>query len=801
MLRGQGADAERSQPEIGGDHGARRGHGADRQIAQNGNSARGGAGAGARRLPAVHGARGRAEGGEAQPVSRAGAAVCLRPRDHAAPQRLPRAHRASAGRDPVQRRILHPGDPAGARGGRGGSMVRAAAGDPRKYRSRSGGGARRGVLLVRALDGVGRAGAGRPAADVLRRSRRTARRQIPGGDAGAARRRRGRGGRNRSGGLAARGQPAGLLPAVQLADAHRGQARRCGGIRRGRCRAAPARAAARGDPLRQEGRGAADPGEAGRAADGDRHARIVVRIEDQRQSLAAAVRAAQGGRGDARRRKARRGGGERAGAGGIPGARGRGVFDDGEVGGHARGIAGETGADHGARPEFVAAFGDPATGRCVSRRGGRAQEEPGVRDPLAEPGGLLPAPRLRLSRRRFPHRAGAAHLFVRADLRKPGTGGDRLVDLLGTGGRRAEPQPADRYLPAALGAPVAARQQEAAAHQSGAAARDVAHRVEPRAAAHRHQDGARRSAHQARARWRLQRERTLVPVAARRAQAVLWADQPRGSAGDRDTVGGGAAESAGGGRSAGRDGAADRRPHARSARCNPRRRAGAPSGAAERPAAAFDLRRRGRGRDGARADLRRRAAFGAGAGRMSTAARLAWLLMVVVWVAGAFRNKRTVRGMARTDLIVHVLVLAAAFDLLLAPGLRRGALAYRLVPDSGWIEDVGGLLQIAGIAFAIWARLHIGRNWSGTVTLKEGHALVRSGPYAWVRHPIYSGLVLAAFGLALEHGELGGTLGFLLLTVEWKRKSMLEERLMIEQLGEEYKQYRRKVKGLVPGIW
>ncbi len=186
---------------------------------------------------------------------------------------------------------------------------------------------------------------------------------------------------------------------------------------------------------------------------------------------------------------------------------------------------------------------------------------------------------------------------------------------------------------------------------------------------------------------------------------------------------------------------------------------------------------------------------------MNAAARLAWLLMVAVWVAGAFRNKRTVRGMARTDLIVHVLVLAAAFDLLLAPGLRRGALGYRLVPDRGWVEDLGDLLQIAGLAFAIWARLHIGRNWSGTVTLKEGHALVRSGPYAWVRHPIYSGLLLAALGLALEHGELGAALGFLLLTVEWKRKSMLEERLMLEQFGEEYKQYRREVKGLVPGIW
>jgi hypothetical protein len=106
---------------------------------------------------------------------------------------------------------------------------------------------------------------------------------------------------------------------------------------------------------------------------------------------------------------------------------------------------------------------------------------------------------------------------------------------------------------------------------------------------------------------------------------------------------------------------------------------------------------------------------------MSAAADLAWLLVVAIWVVGAFRNKRTVRGMPPLKLIVHMLVLAAAFDLLFAPGLRRGALAYRVLPDRGWIEDLGGVLQIAGLAFCIWARLHIGRNWSGTVTLGRAH--------------------------------------------------------------------------------
>jgi len=186
---------------------------------------------------------------------------------------------------------------------------------------------------------------------------------------------------------------------------------------------------------------------------------------------------------------------------------------------------------------------------------------------------------------------------------------------------------------------------------------------------------------------------------------------------------------------------------------------------------------------------------------MSTLANIAWLAYLAVWGVLAFGNKRTARGMPKVDLIVHVMVLGAAFDLLFAPALRRGVLAWRVLPDLGWIEDLGDLLQVAGLAFCIWARLQIGRNWSGTVTLKEGHTLVRSGPYAWVRHPIYAGLLVAVLGKAVEHGQTGGMLAFLLLVVEWKRKSLMEERLMLEQFGEEYKRYRAEVKGLIPHVW
>jgi protein-S-isoprenylcysteine O-methyltransferase Ste14 len=151
--------------------------------------------------------------------------------------------------------------------------------------------------------------------------------------------------------------------------------------------------------------------------------------------------------------------------------------------------------------------------------------------------------------------------------------------------------------------------------------------------------------------------------------------------------------------------------------------------------------------------------------------------------------------------IVHVLVLGVAFDLIFSELFRRGFLSWRFVAKVDGIGWMGFAITAAGIAFAIWARLSIGRNWSGTVTVKQDHELVRSGPYSLVRHPIYSGLSLALLGTALGVGEVRCLLAFVLCLFEFKRKSLLEERFMIEQFGAQYVQYRREVKGLIPFVW
>jgi protein-S-isoprenylcysteine O-methyltransferase Ste14 len=108
-------------------------------------------------------------------------------------------------------------------------------------------------------------------------------------------------------------------------------------------------------------------------------------------------------------------------------------------------------------------------------------------------------------------------------------------------------------------------------------------------------------------------------------------------------------------------------------------------------------------------------------------------------------------------------------------------------------------LAVCGFVFCWWARLHLGRLWSGTVTRKEGHRVVDTGPYALVRHPIYTGLLAAAIATAALKATPLAVAGTLLIAVGLVLKAQLEEKFLREELGaESYDAYRRRVPMLVP---
>jgi len=124
----------------------------------------------------------------------------------------------------------------------------------------------------------------------------------------------------------------------------------------------------------------------------------------------------------------------------------------------------------------------------------------------------------------------------------------------------------------------------------------------------------------------------------------------------------------------------------------------------------------------------------------------------------------------------------------------------RIVPDRLDIRIICVLAAAAGAFIAIWARRTLGGNWSGTVTIKENHELVRSGPYRYVRHPIYAGLLLMAFASAIYSGSVESFYIAAIVLGLFVYQSRIEERWMLEQFGGEYREYMRGVKGLVPGV-
>jgi protein-S-isoprenylcysteine O-methyltransferase Ste14 len=131
----------------------------------------------------------------------------------------------------------------------------------------------------------------------------------------------------------------------------------------------------------------------------------------------------------------------------------------------------------------------------------------------------------------------------------------------------------------------------------------------------------------------------------------------------------------------------------------------------------------------------------------------------------------------------------------------HGFFAWRIVPLGDAAPILGVVLTAAGLLFTVWARVHLGGNWSGNVTVKEGHTLVTNGPYRWVRHPIYTGVFLALIGTALAVGTARAFVGAGLILLGFVIKLRVEEARMRETFPADYGDYSRRTARLIPGVY
>lgn len=179
---------------------------------------------------------------------------------------------------------------------------------------------------------------------------------------------------------------------------------------------------------------------------------------------------------------------------------------------------------------------------------------------------------------------------------------------------------------------------------------------------------------------------------------------------------------------------------------------------------------------------------------------LPWLIFFAYWLVASLRVNKMERREPAGDKLVRILVMAAAIFLLYSDDPRLGVLNRRFLPWRYWIFAVGVALTWAGVAFAIWARYHIGRYWSASVSLKAGHELIRTGPYARIRHPIYTGMLLAFAGTAIAIARYRALVAFAIILIGFIWKSKKEEALLAGQFGPAFEEHRRHTGFFLPRL-
>ena len=175
-----------------------------------------------------------------------------------------------------------------------------------------------------------------------------------------------------------------------------------------------------------------------------------------------------------------------------------------------------------------------------------------------------------------------------------------------------------------------------------------------------------------------------------------------------------------------------------------------------------------------------------------------WYALGAYWALSALRVKQTKVKEGAGGRLFHTGVMALAFLLLASHRLDVGLLGRRFVPESSSLRDLGIFLTFVGAGIAIWARYCLGQYWSARVTLKVDHRLIRSGPYAHIRHPLYSGLLVAMAGTALVVGEWRALIALLVTILEFSRKATKEEALLSTEFNDEYQEYRKHAGFLTP---
>jgi len=192
------------------------------------------------------------------------------------------------------------------------------------------------------------------------------------------------------------------------------------------------------------------------------------------------------------------------------------------------------------------------------------------------------------------------------------------------------------------------------------------------------------------------------------------------------------------------------------------------------------------------------AGFGLSPQRAFVIASRTWLVWVIFWMAMAFLSKSTKRRETRAQRLEHAIPALLGFLLIFRAGSGGGWLTRLVMPDNETLMAIGVALTMLGLLFTVWARFALGSNWSGTVTIKAGHQLIRRGPYRFIRHPIYTGMLVALLATVITQRLVTGLLGFAIVFIALWRKAKREESFLSQEFGPAFDEHRRHTGMFLP---
>jgi protein-S-isoprenylcysteine O-methyltransferase Ste14 len=175
-----------------------------------------------------------------------------------------------------------------------------------------------------------------------------------------------------------------------------------------------------------------------------------------------------------------------------------------------------------------------------------------------------------------------------------------------------------------------------------------------------------------------------------------------------------------------------------------------------------------------------------------------WIVFVIYWIVGALKTRATRERESAASRIAILLIEVTGYGLIFSPSAGIGFLGTRFIPRTMVSAIVGVVLTWSGIGLAIWARYHLAEYWSARITIKEDHQLIRTGPYAHLRHPIYSGLVLATIGSTVVIDEWRCVFGVCLVLTGYCLKARKEETMLSQQFGDAFREHQKHTGFLIP---